>query len=85
LPFAQVEGYYRAYDRFVRLARARSVRLALGAGDFLLYDNCRMLYARTAFRGARWLRGVYFDQAVDAAGKALGGGRERTPGSSQGQ
>ncbi|HEU4408195.1 MAG TPA: TauD/TfdA family dioxygenase [Polyangiaceae bacterium] len=61
LPFERVEGYYRAYDRFARLVRARAVRLALGAGDFLLYDNWRMLHARTAFRGARWVRGVYFD------------------------
>ena len=34
----------------------------LGPGDFVLYDNYRMLHARTAFRGARWFRGVYFDR-----------------------
>lgn len=61
LPFERVEGYYRAYGRFARLVRARSVRVALGPGDFLLYDNWRMLHARTAFRGPRWARGVYFD------------------------
>ena len=37
-------------------------RFALAAGDFVLYDNFRMMHARTAFRGARWLRGVYFDR-----------------------
>ena len=31
------------------------------SGDWLLYDNHRTLHARTAFTGARWLRGVYFD------------------------
>ena len=35
----------------------------LEAGDFLLYDNWRMLHARTSFTGARWVRGVYFDEA----------------------
>ena len=37
-------------------------RFLLNAGDYLLYDNHRMLHARTAFRGARWLRGIYFDR-----------------------
>ena len=26
-----------------------------------MYDNFRMLHARTSFKGKRWLRGVYFD------------------------
>jgi alpha-ketoglutarate-dependent taurine dioxygenase len=66
LPFARMEAWYRAHDRFACLVRSREnqLRFALGPGDFVLYDNFRMLHARTAFRGARWLRGVYFDRQV---------------------
>ncbi len=65
LPFAEMEGWYRAHDRFLRILRdpANQYRLALEPGDWLLYDNHRMLHARTAFRGGRWVRGVYFDPA----------------------
>lgn len=61
LPFGQMEGYYRAYDRFTRLARQYRLRFKLEAGEALLYDNHRMLHGRTGFRGARWVRGVYFN------------------------
>ncbi|WP_224368244.1 TauD/TfdA family dioxygenase [Hyalangium versicolor] len=62
-PFAEMEAWYRAYNRFARLVRdeRHQYRFQLQAGDFLIYDNWRMLHARTAFTGARWLRGVYFD------------------------
>ncbi|MET0402382.1 MAG: TauD/TfdA family dioxygenase [Cystobacter sp.] len=62
-PFAEMEAWYRAYNRFARLVRdeRHQYRFRLEAGDFLLYDNWRMLHARTTFTGARWLRGVYFD------------------------
>jgi len=65
LPFAEMEAWYRAHDRFVRILRdpAHQYRLALAPGDWLLYDNHRMLHARTGFRGGRWVRGVYFDPA----------------------
>jgi alpha-ketoglutarate-dependent taurine dioxygenase len=64
LPFAEMAGFYRAYRRFARLVRdpRHQYRLRLSAGDFLIYDNHRMLHARTGFQGARWLRGVYFDE-----------------------
>lgn len=64
LPFEQMEAWYRAHDRFARLVRdpRNQVRFALAAGDYVLYDNFRMMHARTSFRGARWLRGVYFDR-----------------------
>lgn len=64
LPFEDMEEWYRAYDRFARLVRdpRHQYRFTLNAGDFLVYDNHRMLHARTSFRGARWLRGVYFDE-----------------------
>jgi gamma-butyrobetaine dioxygenase/trimethyllysine dioxygenase len=62
--FAEMEAWYRAHDRFARLVRdpRNQVRFALDPGDFVLYDNHRMLHARTGFRGARWVRGVYFDR-----------------------
>ncbi|NUO52436.1 MAG: DUF971 domain-containing protein [Polyangiaceae bacterium] len=66
LPFADMEAFYRAYDRFARLVRdpANQIRFLLRSGDFLLYDNYRMLHARTSFQGSRWMRGVYFDRVA---------------------
>ncbi|MDB4943481.1 MAG: gamma-butyrobetaine dioxygenase [Labilithrix sp.] len=63
LPFARMEAWYCAHDRFARLVRdpRNQLRFSLGPGDFVIYDNRRMLHGRTAFRGARWVRGVYFD------------------------
>jgi gamma-butyrobetaine dioxygenase/trimethyllysine dioxygenase len=63
MPFDRMEAYYRAYDRFARLVRdpRHQRRFTIAPGDLLLYDNHRVLHARTAFRGPRWLRGVYFD------------------------
>jgi alpha-ketoglutarate-dependent taurine dioxygenase len=62
-PFAEMEAWYRAYNRFAKLVRdeRHQYRFRLEAGDFLIYDNWRMLHARTSFTGARWVRGVYFD------------------------
>lgn len=64
VPFGVMAPWYRAYDTFARLVRdpRHGYPILLEKGDFLLYDNWRMLHARTAFRGARWLRGVYFDR-----------------------
>lgn len=66
LPFAQMDGWFRAYRRFAEIVRdpAHHYSLRLLPGDFLLYDNHRMLHARTAFTGSRWVRGVYFNPAV---------------------
>lgn len=65
LPFGEMASFYRAYDAFARLVRdpAHQYRLLLEPGDWLLYDNWRMLHARTPFHGPRWVRGVYFDPA----------------------
>ena len=65
LPFEDMEAWYRAVDRFARLVRdpRNQLRLSLRPGEWLLYDNHRMLHARTGFRGPRWVRGVYFDRA----------------------
>jgi alpha-ketoglutarate-dependent taurine dioxygenase len=64
VPFERMESWYRAYDRFVRLVRdpAHHYRFTLAPGDVLVYDNHRVLHGRAAFRGARWVRGVYFDR-----------------------
>jgi gamma-butyrobetaine dioxygenase/trimethyllysine dioxygenase len=64
-PFERMEAWYRAYQRWERGVGdpRHGYRFRLGAGDFLVYDNWRMLHARTSFRGARWVRGVYFDTA----------------------
>lgn len=63
LPFAEMEAFYRADQRFTALTLdpAHQYRFGLQTGDFLLYDNWRMLHARTGFRGSRWVRGIYFD------------------------
>ena len=58
--------FYAAYRHFSTLLPLQlefSLNTALDSGDFLLYDNHRMLHARTAFTGNdRWLRGVYVDR-----------------------
>ncbi|MDX2087133.1 MAG: TauD/TfdA family dioxygenase [Kofleriaceae bacterium] len=63
VPFDLMENWYRAYDRFMRLVRdpRHHYRFTLSPGDALLYDNHRVLHGRCGFRGARWVRGVYFD------------------------
>lgn len=65
LPFDRVTSFYRAHDRFVRILRdpRHHYRFTIRPGDVLIYDNLRMLHGRTAFAGARWVRGVYFDGA----------------------
>lgn len=63
VPFERMEAWYRAYDRFTRLVRDPRYHytFTLAPGDALLYDNHRVLHGRGGFRGARWVRGVYFD------------------------
>lgn len=64
LPFERMTAWYRAHDLFTRLVRdpRHHYTFRIRPGDVLLYDNRRMLHGRTAFRGARWIRGVYFDE-----------------------
>ena len=64
VPFAEMEQWYRAYNRFVAVTNIprHQYRFRLAAGDFLVYDNFRMLHGRTGFVGARWVRGVYFNE-----------------------
>lgn len=64
LPFAEVDGFFRAYRRYMTILRDERhlLRFRLGAGDFVLYDNHRMLHGRSPFDGTRWVRGVYFNE-----------------------
>lgn len=80
-PFPEMEAWYRAYNRFARLVRdeRHQYRFLLQAGDLLIYDNWRMIHARTSFTGARWVRGVYFDrlpQPTSHASSGVRGGAE---------
>jgi gamma-butyrobetaine dioxygenase len=58
--------FYRAYRAFRTLLREEQVALRLEPGDCLLFDNTRILHARTGFAaaGARHLQGCYAD--IDA-------------------
>ncbi|HTF33042.1 MAG TPA: TauD/TfdA family dioxygenase [Myxococcota bacterium] len=69
VPFNRMESWYRAYNRFSQLVRdpRHQYQFRLGASDFLMYDNFRMLHARTAFSGPRWVRGVYFSRDGQAS------------------
>ena len=68
LPFAQVTAFYAAYRRWAGLLaqRERQLNLRLAPGDCLIFDNTRVLHARTAFSmttgsPGRHLQGCYAD------------------------
>jgi gamma-butyrobetaine dioxygenase len=71
LPYAEVTAFYRAYRRWAELlARPeRQLNLRLAPGDCLVFDNTRVLHARTAFSltpgspgsPGRHLQGCYAD------------------------
>jgi gamma-butyrobetaine dioxygenase len=65
LPYAEVTAFYAAYRRWAELlARPeRKLNLRLAPGDCLIFDNTRILHARTAFavNGGRHLQGCYAD------------------------
>ena len=69
LPFSMMEPWYRAYNKFTSIVRdpKHSLLISLNPGDYILYNNYRMMHGRTAFSGARWFRGIYFklDQVFD--------------------
>ncbi|WP_316527038.1 2-trimethylaminoethylphosphonate dioxygenase [Kitasatospora brasiliensis] len=58
-------AFYAAYRRFAAITLRPELRLTfrLGPGDCLVFDNTRLLHARTAFRqdGHRHLQGCYAD------------------------
>jgi gamma-butyrobetaine dioxygenase len=65
LPYREVAAFYLAYRRWGELlARPeRRLNLRLAPGDCLIFDNTRILHARTAFTaaGGRHLQGCYTD------------------------
>ena len=68
LPYAEVTAFYAAYRRWAGLlARPeRQLNLRLAPGDCLIFDNTRILHARTAFSmtagsPGRHLQGCYAD------------------------
>ncbi|MFI2609892.1 TauD/TfdA family dioxygenase [Kitasatospora sp. NPDC018619] len=62
---AELDAFYAAYRRFAAITLRPGLRLAfrLDPGDCLVFDNTRLLHARTAFRqdGHRHLQGCYAD------------------------
>lgn len=53
--------FYAAYRRFALALREPrfQMRVRLAAGELVVFDNWRVLHARTAFRAARHLQGCY--------------------------
>ncbi len=74
LAAAETRAFYAAYRRFAALLREPcwQLRVILGDGDLVVFDNLRTLHGRTAFssaRHARHLRGCYLtrDSVLSAA------------------
>jgi gamma-butyrobetaine dioxygenase len=65
LPYSEVTAFYTAYRRWAALLAQpeRQLNLRLAPGDCLIFDNTRILHARTAFSvtGRRHLQGCYAD------------------------
>ncbi|MYS23050.1 DUF971 domain-containing protein [Streptomyces sp. SID4948] len=65
LPAPELEAFYTAYRTFAELLLRPELQLdlRLRPGDCLVFDNTRLLHARTAFAqdGARHLQGCYAD------------------------
>jgi gamma-butyrobetaine dioxygenase len=67
-PYAEVTAFYDAYRRWAALLAEpeRQLDLRLAPGDCLIFDNTRILHARTAFAMSagspgRHLQGCYAD------------------------
>ncbi|WP_082119440.1 2-trimethylaminoethylphosphonate dioxygenase [Saccharothrix sp. ST-888] len=65
LPAEQLDAFYAAYRRFAEITLRPELQLTfrLEPGDCLIFDNVRLLHARTAFEqdGHRHLQGCYAD------------------------
>ena len=75
LPAGELAAFYAAYRRFAQLLREPRfhVRMKLGDGDMVVFDNRRTLHGRTAFSSARHprhLQGCYLtrDSVLSRAG-----------------
>jgi gamma-butyrobetaine dioxygenase len=67
-PYAEVTAFYAAYRRWAELLAqpGRQLTVRLAPGDCLVFDNTRVLHARTAFSMSphspgRHLQGCYAD------------------------
>jgi len=93
LPYADVTAFYAAYRRWAELLRQpeRQLNLRLAPGDCLIFDNTRILHARTAFSlpagedgsPGRHLQGCYADLdglASTVAVLSRAGADARSPG-----
>ena len=65
-PPQTLDTYFRARRQFDQRLRAADfeIRFLLGAGDLVMFDNCRLLHGRTGFdpsEGLRHLQGCYID------------------------
>lgn len=73
LPPEEIEAFYAAYRAFAELLHRPQARLnfRLQPGDCLVFDNTRILHARTGFTaaGGRHLQGCYAD--LDSAASLL--------------
>ncbi|MFJ4921014.1 TauD/TfdA family dioxygenase [Streptomyces sp. NPDC088725] len=73
LPATELDAFYRAYRTFAEITLRPELQLdfRLSPGDCLIFDNVRLLHARTAFEesGARHLQGAYAD--IDALAGTL--------------
>ena len=58
---AALDEYYRAYRQFALLLREPRfpLQLRLRAGELTVFDNWRVLHARTSYRARRHLQGCY--------------------------
>ncbi|MER5636628.1 TauD/TfdA family dioxygenase [Kitasatospora sp. NPDC002227] len=65
LATAELDAFYAAYRRFAAITLRPELQLEfrLSPGDCLIFDNVRLLHARTAFeqQGGRHLQGCYAD------------------------
>ncbi|WP_329579732.1 TauD/TfdA family dioxygenase [Kitasatospora sp. NBC_01250] len=65
LPDAELDAFYTAYRKFAAITLRPELQLdfRLDPGDCLIFDNVRLLHARTAFEqdGRRHLQGCYAD------------------------
>jgi gamma-butyrobetaine dioxygenase len=75
LPAAETSAFYAAYRVFGDLLLRPELRLdfRLAPGDCLVFDNVRLLHARTAFaaQGSRHLQGCYADLDGLASSRAV--------------
>uniref|UniRef100_A0A7S3K3K2 TauD/TfdA-like domain-containing protein n=1 Tax=Aureoumbra lagunensis TaxID=44058 RepID=A0A7S3K3K2_9STRA len=67
LPPKELETFYKAKRRFAQLAHSSEmyIRLQLRRGDVAIFDNTRLLHARSAIAdadGDRYVQGCYFDR-----------------------